>query len=198
MIDPAIAAQLGSIATAELSDNLQRMNGIQGLRPFHAGGVLVGSALTVKTRAGDNKTIHEAMAAAQAGDVLVVDGEGDVSRALVGEIMMEMAIAKGVAGFVIDGAIRDSAAFAASSFPCFARSVTYRGPYKEGPGTIGAPVSIGGWVVKPGDIVVGDADGVVTFDPGQAEELILAARKQQQREAELLASIRKRHALVPE
>lgn len=198
MIDPAIAAQLGSIATAELSDNLQRMNGIQGLRPFHARGVLVGSALTVKTRAGDNKTIHEAMAAAQAGDVLVVDGEGDVSRALVGEIMMEMAIAKGVAGFVIDGAIRDSAAFAASSFPCFARSVTYRGPYKEGPGTIGAPVSIGGWVVKSGDIVVGDADGVVTFDPGQAEELILAARKQQQREAELLASIRKRHALVPE
>lgn len=99
-----------------ISDNLDRSPGLIVLRPFHAGGQLVGRALTVRTRAGDNLAIHQALEEAKPGDVIVVDGEADISRALVGEIMKTIAEDQGVAGYVIDGAIRDSAAFAASSF----------------------------------------------------------------------------------
>ena len=123
------------------------------------------------------------------GDVVVVAGEGDTSRALVGEIMKAIAEKRGVAGFVIDGSIRDSAAFAASDFPCFARGVNHRGPYKDGPGALDVPVSISGNVVSPGDIVVGDEDGVVTFSPVIAADLALAVGRQLAREAEIMAAI---------
>jgi regulator of RNase E activity RraA len=183
--------QIRLLSTSLLSDNLERMSVLQGLSLRHlAGARMVGTALTVKTRAGDNKVIHEALDAAMPGQVLVVDGEGDVSRALVGEIMMEKAIARGVVGFVIDGAIRDSEVFAEGHFPCFAKGVTHRGPYKSGPGAFNIPISVGGWVVNPGDVVVGDHDGVVTFSPSLAEALVAAALMQKNREEALIADIR--------
>jgi regulator of RNase E activity RraA len=123
------------------------------------------------------------------GDVLVVDGGGDLSQALVGEIMMSRARAMGIAGFVIDGAIRDVDAFLQSDFPCYARGVTHRGPYKSGPGEINVPSSIDGMVVMPGDVIVGDADGIVAFDRADAAELLGLVRQQEQREAAALAAI---------
>ncbi|TGD97765.1 RraA family protein [Methylobacterium nonmethylotrophicum] len=176
-------------ATALISDNLDRLPGLVGLRPFHRGGALAGIALTVRVRSGDNLAIHQALNIAQPGDVIVVDGGGDTSRALVGDIMKAIAESRGVAGFVIDGAIRDSAAFAASDFPCYARAAIHRGPYKAGPGEINVPVSVGGWTVRPGDVVVGDADGVVTFPAAIAASLITAVRAQEAREAEMLHMI---------
>ena len=146
-----------------ISDNLARLPGAVGLRPFHRGSKLVGVAFTVRTRPGDNLAIHRALELVGPGDVIVVDGGGDETRALVGEIMKNIAEYRGAAGYVIDGAIRDVAAFAASDFPCFARTAIHRGPYKSGPGEINVPVSIGGSVISPGDIVVGDEDGVVSF-----------------------------------
>ena len=101
--------------------------------------------------------------------------------------MKVIAESKGAAGFVIDGAIRDVGAFAASDFPCYAKAAVHRGPYKNGPGEINVPVSIGGWIVNPGDIVVGDEDGIVTFSPDIAPALIDAVRAQEAREAEILA-----------
>lgn len=178
------------IPTSAIGDNLQRLAGPVGLRPFHAGGQLCGRAMTVRTRSGDNRALHEALDLIQQGQVLVVDGGGDLSRALVGEIMLEIAQSKGAAGFVIDGAIRDSAAFAAGAFPCYARGVTHRGPYKDGPGEIGRAVSVGGCIVQPGDFVIGDLDGVVVFAEAIAQDLLSACRAQLAREADLIRTIR--------
>lgn len=187
---PELIAQFRSAATAVISDNLDRLPGAIGLRPFHRGGTMAGTAVTVRTAAGDNLAVHQALALIRPGDVVVVDGDGDVSRALVGEIMATLAASRGAAGFVIDGALRDAAVIAQGDFPCFARAAIHRGPYKNGPGAINVPVSIGGLVVSPGDIVVGDADGVVAFPQSIAAKLLEKVRAQEQREADILTSIR--------
>jgi len=177
------------VPVAVISDNMNRLHGSKSLRPYHRSCRLIGTAVTVKTRPGDNQALHKAYGILRAGDVLVVDGAGDLAQALVGAIMMSRAKANDVAGFVIDGAIRDVSAFVEADFPCYARGVTHRGPYKSGPGEINVPVSIDGMVVMPGDVVVGDADGVVTFDRADARELLALVHKQQAREADALAAI---------
>jgi len=179
-----------SAPTSVISDNLARLAGCVGLRRFHRGGRMVGTAFTVRTRPGDNLAIHRALEMVGPGDVIVVDGGGDETRALVGEIMKNIAEHRGAAGYVIDGAIRDVAAFAASDFPCFARAVIHRGPYKSGPGEINVPVSIGGTVIAPGDIVVGDEDGVVSFSQAAAPALLEAVKAQVAREEATLVAIR--------
>ena len=176
--------------TSVISDNLGRLPGSVGLRAFHRGGHMVGTAVTVKTRPGDNLAILRALELVGPGDVIVVDGGGDESRALIGEIMKTIAESRKAEGFVIDGAIRDVAAFAASDFPCFARAVTHRGPYKSGPGEINVPVSVGGCVISPGDFVVGDEDGVVSFPASVAETLLEAVMAQLMREEQMIKSIR--------
>jgi regulator of RNase E activity RraA len=178
-----------SAAVAIVSDNMNRLHGTRVLKPYHRGGRLIGTAVTVKTRAGDNMALHKAYELLRPGDVLVVDGGGDLGQALVGEIMMSRARAIGVAGFVIDGAIRDVAAFADSDFPCFARGVTHRGPYKSGPGEINVPVAVDGMVVMPGDVILGDADGVIAFDRSVAAELLALVHQQEAREANALTAI---------
>jgi RraA family protein len=188
--DPILIAQFRNAATAIISDNLSRLPGAIGLKPFHRGGTMAGTALTVRVAAGDNLFIHQALELIRPGDVIVVDGDGDVSRALVGEIMATIAAHRGGAGFVIDGALRDAGVLAKGDFPCFARAAIHRGPYKNGPGAINVPVSIGGMVVTPGDIVVGDADGVVAFSQAIAADLLQKVRAQEAREADILTSIR--------
>lgn len=166
--DAAVAA-LSGLPSSVISDVMGRMVGTTGLNLVNRSHLTVcGVAVTVKVRAGDNLLIHKALDMLRPGDVLVVDGEGDVSRALVGEIMMTSAIVQGAIGFVMDGAIRDSDAFEAHKFPCWARGVNLRGPYKDGPGTINSPVTVGGMWVNPGDIIVGDADGVVAVPAADA------------------------------
>jgi RraA family protein len=187
---PALIAAFREAPTPIISDNLARLPGAVGLKPFHGGGRLVGVAFTVRTRPGDNLAIHKALELVGPGDVLVIDGGGDESRALVGEIMKNIAQWRGAEGYVIDGAIRDVAAFAADNFPCFARAAIHRGPYKSGPGEINVPVSIGGSVVAPGDIVVGDEDGVVSFPQVVAESLLTAVQAQVKREADTMVAIR--------
>jgi RraA family protein len=188
--DPALIAAFKTAATAVISDNLARLPGAVGLRPFHRGGAMAGTALTVRTAAGDNLFIHQALELIRPGDVIVVDGGGDVGRALIGEIMSNIAVSRGAAGFVIDGAVRDAGVLAKGDFPCFARAAIHRGPYKNGPGAINVPVTIGGMVVTPGDIVIGDEDGVVAFPQEIATELLSAVRAQEAKEAEILKSIR--------
>jgi regulator of RNase E activity RraA len=181
-VDPELVSEFRGVATSIISDNMARLPGATGILPYHKGGQMVGTALTVKTRNGDNLAIHAALKIARRGDVIVVDGGGDVSQALIGEIILTHAESIGVAGFVLDGAIRDVAAIRASDLPCYARGITHKGPYKNGPGSLNVPVSIGGLVVHPGDLIVGDDDGIVALAPGVAQDLLPAIRAQEERE----------------
>jgi RraA family protein len=187
--DTDLVETFRGIPTSILSDNLDRLPGA-ALRPFHRTRTLAGIAFTVRTRSGDNLAIHRALEEARPGDVLVIDGGGDQSRALIGEIMMEIAQSKQLAGYVIDGAIRDVSAFAQADFPCFARSAIHRGPYKFGPGESQVPVSICGMSVAPGDLVIGDEDGVIAISPETARRILPSVREQMSREAEIIQSIR--------
>jgi RraA family protein len=186
---PALDALRG-IPTAILSDNMARLFAVgPALRPYHRGGALIGSALTVRTRPGDNLMVHKAVDMAQPGDVIVVDAGGDLTNAIVGEILIALARSRGVAGYVIDGAARDVDAIAASDFPVYARGITHRGPYKDGPGEINVIVTIGGQTVGPGDIMVGDGDGVLAVPRGEALRIAELARAQMTREAATLRAI---------
>lgn len=189
-VDAKLIAEYRGVATSIISDNMERLPGATGILPYHRGGQMVGTALTVKTRHGDNLAIHSALKVARRGDVIVVDGGGDVSQALIGEIIMTHAESIGLAGFVIDGAIRDVSAIRASDLPCFARGVTHKGPYKNGPGAINVPVSIGGLVVNPGDLVVGDDDGFVSLSPATAAQLLPGIRAQEERERVKIAKFK--------
>ncbi|PWB63425.1 MAG: methyltransferase [Bradyrhizobiaceae bacterium] len=189
-IDPALLEALRGIPTPIVSDNMARMfAGGAALRPYHDGTPMIGIALTVRTRPGDNLMVHKAIDIAEPGEVIVVDAGGDLTNAIIGEIMLTHAHKRGVAGFVIDGAIRDSDAIAKSAFPVFARGVTHRGPYKDGPGEINVTAVIGGQAVQPGDIVLGDADGMLAVPRGEALAIAKGARAQVEREARTLAAI---------
>jgi regulator of RNase E activity RraA len=142
------------------------------IRAQSAGARCVGSALTVLTREGDNLAIHRALDEARSGDVLVVSGLGDETRALFGDLLAEVCLVRGVAGVVLDGVTRDVAAIAELGLPVWARGSTAAGPTKTGPGRIGVPVAIGGVVVNPGDIVVGDTDGVAVVPRDRAGETL--------------------------
>jgi len=185
----AIIEALRGIVTPHLSDNLARREGIAGLSRYNRRGKLVGTAVTVKTRPGDNLYIYKAMLTLQPGHVLVVDAGGDLNNAVLGEIMKRYLQQHGCAGVVVDGAIRDVVAFEEDEFPCYARGHIHRGPYKDGPGEVNVPVSIGGQVVHPGDLVVGDEDGLVTFAPAEAEALIARAHAHADKEAKIMAEI---------
>jgi RraA family protein len=181
---------LRELAVSLLSDNMARSSGIMGLQPYHRfSKQLVGTAVTVRTRAGDNLAIHRAFDFCRPGDVLVIDGGGELPQALMGDIMASYAESLGVQGLVIDGAIRDVGAIRQRDFPVYARGVTHRGPYKNGPGEINVPVTVGRMVVNPGDIIVGDEDGLLAIAPADVESVIEGARKQQAKEAAALQSI---------
>lgn len=186
-----LVAALAGMVTPHLSDNMSRLQGAAAaIRPMHGGGAkLAGPAFTVRVPAGDNLMVHKAIDLAAPGDVIVVDAAGVLEQAIIGDIMTSHAARRGVAGFVIDGAIRDAAEITARPFPVYARGATHRGPYKNGPGEINVPVSIGGMVVRPGDIVVGDADGVVAVPQADAEAVLAAAREQKKKEDASLAAI---------
>lgn len=190
--DPrAIEALLG-LPTSVIGDVMGgRLIGTTALRPVNRSPVTVcGNAFTVRVRGGDNLLIHKALDLLEPGDVLVVDGEGDTTRALVGEIMMTSAQMRGALAFVMDGAVRDIDAFEEHRFPCWSRGVSLRGPYKEGPGSINVPVSIGGLLINPGDVVVGDSDGVIAVPRALALQVATLANVKVHQEKETIAAIK--------
>jgi regulator of RNase E activity RraA len=161
-VDPDWVAKFRELPVANVSDSMHRMSaGGAQLRPMHREGKLAGPALTVKAPPGDNLMLHKAIDMAVPGDVIVMDAGGEVSHAVMGEMMLAHARTRGVAGFVLNGAIRDADAFLNINVPTFALGVTHRGPYKNGPGEVNCPIAVGGMVVMAGDLVLGDADGVV-------------------------------------
>ena len=185
-----LARQFLQVPVANVSDCMSRMTaGGARLRPMHDGTAMAGPAFTIKTRPGDNLLIHKALKLAQPGDVIVVDAGGDLTNALIGEIMVGEAKLKGLGGIVINGAIRDSAVIRKDGFPVFAAGVTHRGPYKDGPGEINVPIAIDGMVIEPGDLVIGDDDGLLCVPYDRAEQLLAAARQKQEIEAVMVAEI---------
>jgi regulator of RNase E activity RraA len=189
-VGPDVVARFRELPVANVSDSMSRMAaGGPRLRPMHAGGALAGPALTVKTRPGDNLMVHKAIGLAEPGDVIVVDAGGDLTNAIIGELMIAQMVKRGLGGIVINGAIRDSAAIRAGGYPVFAAGVTHRGPYKDGPGEINVPVAIDGMVIAPGDLVLGDDDGLLCVPYDQVEQVHAAAAAKHAAETKQMAAI---------
>ena len=150
---------------------------------------MAGPALTVKAPPGDNLMFHKAISLAEPGDVIVVDAGGDLTNALMGEMMLMQITKRGVAGVVINGAIRDAGYIREQKLPVFSAGVTHRGPYKNGPGEINVPVAIDGMVIEPGDLVLGDEDGVLCVSFDQVEAVFKAATAKYDAEQSQIANI---------
>lgn len=190
-VDVETIARFRELPVANISDSMSRMfAGGPRLRPVHAGGVLAGPAFTVKTRPGDNLMVHKALDIAEPGDVIVVDGGGDLTNSLIGEIMTSYAQQRGIAGMVIHGAIRDYDTLHSGTFPVFAAGVTHRGPYKDGPGEINVRVAIDGMVIEPGDLIVGDGDEIVCVPFDQTAEILKATEAKHSAELKQLEAIK--------
>ncbi|WP_038366246.1 RraA family protein [Bosea sp. UNC402CLCol] len=185
-----VVERFRALPVANVSDAMSRMTaGGAKLRPLHGGGVLAGPAVTVKSRPGDNLMIHKALDVASPGDVVVVDAGGDLTNALIGELMISHAQKRGLAGIVIYGAIRDSAWIREHDFPVFAAGVSHRGPYKNGPGEINVPIAIEGMVIAPGDLVIGDDDGLLCVPYDEVEAVYAAADAKHKAETKQMTAI---------
>lgn len=197
-VSGAVVAQAASYPSSILADVAGRRGALSGrIAPLAPSMRFAGPALTVEVRPGDNLMIHAAMALAEPGDVIVIDGKGDLTSALMGEIMCQQCVALGVAAVVIDGAVRDSEAIRELGFPMYAAGLNPNGPTKYVPGRVNHPVSVGGVVVRPGDLVVGDADGVTVIEREKAASLLPLAEEKVVAETQRIADIRSRKALRP-
>lgn len=187
-IDPSRVAEAGALPSTIISDQLDRVGFAEGIVPITPWslGSLAGQALTVRTRPGDNAAVHMAISIAQPGDVLVIDAGGATDRAIMGEIVYRFAVARGIVGMVIDGVVRDVAAIAQGPIPVHAKGAAHPGPFKHGPGEVGGVVSVGGLVIRSGDVVVGDADGVTTIPVERLDRVIERGRAALAKEAEAM------------
>jgi regulator of RNase E activity RraA len=176
-----------AVPVAVAGDCVGRSVGTVGLKPYHGNtpATLCGPAITVRVRPGDNLMIHKAMFMAEPGDVIVVDGAGDLTQALVGGLMRTSAVAKGLGGFVLDGACRDTAEWGEGGMPIFAKGHTHRGPSKDGPGEINVPIACAGLAVNPGDLVLGDADGVIAIPAADLAALLPQVQAHLAKEAKI-------------
>lgn len=195
--DRKLVEKFNGIPVANIADNMGRLScmdsGIVTLNNVK----MVGTAITVKAPMGDNLMFHKAMDLAEPGDIIVVDGEGCMNHSLCGEIMMRYAIRRGIIGFVVDGCVRDMDAIKEINFGVYARGVQPKGPFKNGPGEINVPISVGGQVVHPGDIMCCDLDGIVVIRQEDAEELYEKAMAQIKSEHDKLEKISKDNLKKP-
>ena len=185
-----IAKEFLTLPVANVSDSMWRLTaGGSRLRPMHKSGQMAGPALTVKSRPGDNLMLHKAIDMAEPGDIIVCDAGGDLTNSLMGELMLAHAIKRGVGGFVLDGSERDVEAFLDVNLPVFAAGVSHRGPYKDGPGEINVSVAIDGMVIEPGDLVIGDWDGVLSIPLDDVDSILKKTNEKQAAEAVDMAKI---------
>jgi len=189
-VPAALCARAARLPAANIGDVMNRMQTMRGgFRAYGGRKVVAGPAFTVRARAGDNLMLHRAIDMAEPGDVIVVDGGHELAIAQTGELMMGHAAKRGIAAVIIDGAVRDIAALATLDLGIWACGVTPSGPYKEGPGEIGYPISCGGQVVMPGDLIMADEDGVVVIPAADAEEVLTAAEAHNAKEIKSQAAI---------
>ena len=189
-LDTALVDRFRGLATPNVADAMGRFNFMDAGMQSRTGLPLCGLAVTVNARPADNLMIHKALQVASAGDVVVVNTSGNTTSAVFGELMCNTAVAAKLGGIIVDGAIRDVEGLAALGFPAFSRTVCAGGCDKDGPGEINVPISCGGTVVMPGDIVVGDRDGVAVVPRAHAEEVLSLVNALMQRETKRIAEIK--------
>jgi len=178
-VSPEVVKQASVFAASILADVAGRRGTLDGrIQPVSPAMRLAGPAFTIEVRAGDNLMIHAAISMAKPGDILVIDGKADRTCALMGSIMINACKKVGLGGVVIDGAVRDTEELRELGFPVYAICANPNGPTKFVPGRINWPISCGGVAVRAGDLVIGDADGIVVIEREKAGSLLgLAAAK---------------------
>lgn len=188
MLDEEILKCYEEIPTANIGDAMSRLSNMDSrikLISSPKKDITAGRAITVKARSGDNLMIHKALDMAGENDFIVVSNDGGSSRALMGEIMVIYAVnVRKIAGIILDGPVRDIDILSKIQIPIYATGVTPKGPYKEGPGEINTPISCGGQVVLPGDLIVADKDGVAVIHHQDVEELLPKAKEIKQLDAQ--------------
>jgi 4-hydroxy-4-methyl-2-oxoglutarate aldolase len=195
-VDPAVVVQASNYPASILADVAGRRGALHGrIAPLAPTMRFAGPALTVEVRPGDNLMIHAALALAKPGDVIVIDGKGDLGAALIGEIMSQQAVALGVAGVVVDGAVRDAQAIRELGLPMYAAGLNPNGPTKSVSGRLNHPISVGGVTVRPGDLLVGDGDGVTVIEREMAAAMLPLAAAKVAAETQRIADIKSRKAL---
>ncbi len=189
-VSAEVVQQAGTFQAAILADVAGRRGTLHArVAPVHERMKLAGPAFTVEVRPGDNLMIHAAIALAQPGDILVIDGKGDQTAALMGTLMLSACKKRGLGGVIVDGAIRDRLELLELGFPVFSAGFNPAGPTKFVPGRINHPISCAGASVFPGDLVVGDADGVVVIERAKAPAMMALAVKKVADEAARIEAI---------
>ena len=189
--DPKLVAELRDISPPTLHEAMGKRGAMPTpIKPLYAGMRVCGPALTVACPPGDNLVIHYAVTLAEPGDVLVVDYAGYTEAGPWGDVLTTAAQGRGVAGLVIDGCVRDALAIRVAGFPVFARGTNMKGTTKALPGEVNQPILCAGVPVAPGDIVVGDDDGVVVVPKGRAGAVLAAAREREAKEEQLRERLR--------
>ena len=184
-------AALGKLGTATVHEAQGQIGAMAGaIKPIDPNRRLMGRALTVDTRPDDNLMIHYAITKAQQGDVLVVDAKGFTEAGAWGDILTEAAMAAGITGLIIDGAVRDADVIMELGFPVFSRGLSIKGTNKAQPGRVNETIVCGGVVVRPGDFIFGDRDGVVVVSPDNADDVLKAAEAREAKEEVMRADIR--------
>jgi regulator of RNase E activity RraA len=190
--DPETVSGLSRHQTPDISDLMNRLYAMEPeIRNMTDPDLrLVGPACTVKCYPGDNLMVHKALDVAQPGDVIVVDTSSSSLTAVLGDLVCTKARHRGIAGFIVDGLIRDLPAIRRlGDFPVFARDVTPKGPLHRGPGEIGYPISCGGIVVNPGDVVVADLNGVVVVPRDISDELLMRLDAKAAKESDYVSAV---------
>lgn len=197
LLPQSILERAERLGSALLADGAKALGGIEkdgaleaGILPVHPSMHVVGTALTVQTDNGDNFPIHVATYSAEPGYVMVIDGNDCMERAYFGDLIMGAAKAVGFLGMIVNGCVRDYDGCIALQFPVYAKGLMQRGPIKKDPGSVNAPIVCGGVPVAPGDLVVGDSDGVTVVPRAKIEAVFEKAEEKQAYEIKRRASIR--------
>lgn len=185
--DSELVEALSKFGTAMIADSMGRYGAMLSyIRPLHRGTHIAGPAVTVQTYRSDNLMLHVGLELAEVGDVLVVNA-GEVENAGIwGDLMTRMALKKKLGGLILDGAVRDTEQLCESGFGVFSKSISPMGGFKQSAGSVNMPIACGGMTVNPGDIVIGDDDGVVVIAKDRARDVLAACEKTEEKEAAII------------
>jgi regulator of RNase E activity RraA len=188
--DAALLSAFESASSAQVADSMSRMGAMDGdIRPIWPSPQIIGSAVTVWCHSGDNLMLHKGISLAQAGDVLVVNTQGNLVNSPFGELLATSAVRKGIRGVIVDGSVRDARGLEKLKLPTYARRLSPSGCNKDGGGEVGTPIACGGVAVHSGDIILADTDGVTVIPLQDAEEVAHSAAAQVERERDRLREI---------